>query len=273
MTQIKVHDAIRISEKDLHEHPNNSNVQSKHVFNNLKESIKENGFDETLLVIPRAEGGYTIMSGNHRFRAGKEVGMTEFPCVVRTDWDELTAEYESVKRNYGRGELDKKAFTAQVDRLTADLGADLEEVYHNMGFKDAQEFSHLYEREKQLDAEMAKKVMDTSTSAQAVKMIDDIGNIVSTILAEYGHTVPHSFLIFPAGAKTHLYVAANPALKAKIQAIAEQAVAQRLDMNVALAGLLEIGMAATNFLKGKGTKEIEAEGTVDPGEGDEFGRV
>jgi len=267
---IKVHTPTLIHKAELHEHPSNSNKQSKHAFKELRESIKANGFDESLIVVPRDEGGYTIISGNHRFRAGSAEGMEEFPCIIRDDWDDVKAEIESVRRNYVRGQLDKEAFTAQVDRLSKENSIDFEDIYLQMGFEDADKFSQFYEKERELGETMAKKVMETSTSAAAVKMIDDIGNIVSTILAEHGHTVPHSFLIFPAGKKTHLYVAANPSLKATIQAIAEQAVAQRLDINVALAGLLAIGNAQTNFLKGKGKDEVEAEGSKDPGEGTDF---
>lgn len=254
--KIKVHQSVMIDKEDLHEHGSNSNRQDKFVFAQLCESIEVNGFDESLIVVPRGDGGYTVLSGNHRFRAGSAVGMTEFPCVIRDDWDSVKAEIESVRRNYVRGAIDKEAFTLQVDALSKEADLDFDDIYMQMGFEDATKFSQLYDKERELEEEMAKKVMETSTSAQAVKMIDDIGNIVSTILAEHGHTVPHSFLIFPAGKKTHLYVAANPALKATIQAIAEQAVAQRLDLNVALSGLLAIGMAQTSFLQGNGSEEI-----------------
>lgn len=253
----------------LTEHPHNSQKQSKHEFTELRKSIRENGFDESLLVRPTSDG-YEVISGNHRFRAGKAEGMEEFPCVIRDDWDEVKSEIESVRRNYVRGNIDKQRFTEQVDRLATKASLPLDVIYEQMGFEDGDAFSKFYEREKEVTAEIAKAASEASTSASAVRILDDMGIVLSTILAQHGHTVPNSFLIFPAGEKHHMYVAANPALKGVLQAVAEQAVAQGIDINIALAGLLKIGANYTNFFEGDGGVEVNESGREDNGEGDEF---
>ncbi len=241
----------------LVELPGNSQKQSRHEFKELRKSIRDNGFDESLLVRPVADG-YEIVAGNHRFRAGKAEGMTEFPCVVREDWDEVKAEIESVRRNYVRGQIDKTAFTAQVDNLSNKASLSIDVIYEQMGFEDADAFTKLYEKEKTAQ----KAVAAATASAPAVRILDDLGTIISTILAQHGSTVPHSFIIFPVGNKHHLYVASTPALKGSLEAIVEYCVSQNIDINIALGGLLQIGLANSSFLKGQHDATTAA-GTVE----------
>lgn len=248
----------------LVEHKNNSQKQSKHEFAELRKSIRTNGFDETLLVRP-VEGGFEIIAGNHRFRAGKAEGMDQFPCIVRDDWDDVKGEIESVRRNYVRGAIDKTAFTYQVNELSSRAQLPLDTIYTEMGFENGDAFAKLYEEEKRVTAAAAEAAAKSSTSAQAVKMLDDLGTILSGILAQYGHTVPNSFLIFPAAGKFHMYVSTNQSLKQVLAAVAEQAVAQGIDINIALAGLLQIGAAQSGFFKGDGGKEVTDAGTKDLG--------
>lgn len=47
----------------------------------LKQSIAEKGVLEPILVRPRADGRYTIISGERRFRASLEAGLAEIPCI------------------------------------------------------------------------------------------------------------------------------------------------------------------------------------------------
>ena len=250
----------------LVEHIGNSQKQTKHEFAELRKSIRENGFDESLLVRP-VNDGYEVIAGNHRFRAGVAEGMPEFPCVIRDDWDEIKSEIESVRRNYVRGKINKTAFTEQVDRLASDSGLTLDVIYEQMGFEDGDAFAKYYEKQHERDKAIAEAIT-TSTSAQAVKILDDLGTILSNILAQYGHTVLNSFIIFPAAGKHHLYISSSPALKQILQAIAEQAVAQGIDINIALSGLLQIGCASTNFLKGDGGVEVNEKGQNDEGSAD-----
>lgn len=240
----------------LHEHPNNSQRQSKHEFKQLRQSIQDNGFDESLIVRPVGDG-FEVVSGNHRFRAGKAEGMTEFPCVVRNDWDDIKAEIESVRRNYVRGTIDRDAFTLQVDRLSQDGSLALDVIYEQMGFEDVEAFSQIYKREK----EFQDKVAEETISPPAVRILDDLGAVVSTLLAEHGATVPNSFIIFPVGGKNHLYVATNGALRKIVQNVANEAFKKNLDINIALAGLLTIGAAQSKFFEGNGTEEVRDQGT------------
>lgn len=48
----------------------------------LKASIEAKGVLEPILVRPREAGRFTIISGERRFRAAMEAGLTEIPCIV-----------------------------------------------------------------------------------------------------------------------------------------------------------------------------------------------
>lgn len=258
---VQVHQSKMIHKDELFTHPSNSNKQSKHVFSEIRKSIRENGFDETLLVVPRSEEegfGYWIVSGNHRFLAGVAEGVVSFPCVVRDNWDEVKEQIELVRRNYIRGGIDKDAFTVAVDTLAEGHAMSVDDIRAEMGFADSETFMDLYraEQEQQIEIERTR-----SDNAPKVKMIDDLGMVLSGIFEQYGDTVDHSFIIFPAGGKNHLYVAATPALKRVLETVAGKCIAEHMDINLMLGGLLVIGMENSQFK----TTDADVERIIDAG--------
>ena len=52
---VEVHLPELIHKDLLSEHPSNSNKQSRSTYAELRKSIRKNGFDETLTVVPREE--------------------------------------------------------------------------------------------------------------------------------------------------------------------------------------------------------------------------
>lgn len=242
----------------LSEHESNTQRQSPHVHKELRKSIRENGFDEQLLVTPKEDGsGYWIVSGNHRFRAGVAEGMTEFPVVIRNDWSAVQAIIESVRRNYVRGAIDKEAFTIAVNGLSEDASIPVATIMEQMGFENTEAFSALYQEVQEQEERAVESAKEAASSdVGIVKLMDDIGYVVSNIVAKHGHTVPYSFIVFPLGNKNHMYVACNPSLKKSMSAIAQMALSNNLDINVVLAGILAIGLDETNFLNNEGKDEI-----------------
>lgn len=258
-----VHSSELIHKTQLSEHPRNSNRQDKHVFKELRKSIREQGFDETLLVVPRDDGeeGYWIVAGNHRYRAGKAEGMDEFPCVVRDDWDETSQQIELVRRNYVRGAIDKDMFTMSVNALASEQGVSISDIQEAMGFRDDERFLEYYKQEtEQMEREARQMAETTSASAPAIRMIDDLGLVLSKIFEEHGNTVPYSFIIFPAGQKNHLFVAATPALVKNLTTVAEYCVLHSMDINVILGGLLTIGLDQVKLTGERDTEGLEEAG-------------
>lgn len=264
--KIKVFVAELIDSSLLTQHPNNSNKQNRHTHKELKESIRDNGFDENLLICPRDDGepGYYIISGNHRYKAGKSLGMKEFPCVVRNDWVEVEQQIQLFRRNYVRGKTDKDAFTEAVNKLATEHAIGLDIIQERMGFEDADKFAEYYQEEKDRDSKVAAAITagGAGGGASKVKMIDDLGLVLSTIFERFGDTAPSSFIIFPAGGKNHMYIQCTPALKRILETVAQGCVQQQLDMNIALGGLLSIGMDNSSF---KGPKPSQNDRIVDAG--------
>ena len=269
MSKVTVHLPEMLPVSELYEHPRNSNKQSKHMFKELRASIREQGFDETLTVVPRDDGndGYYIVAGNHRYRAGKAEGMKEFPCVVRGDWDDVQQQIELVRRNYVRGAIDKDAFTIAVNTLASEQELTVEEIREAMGFEDTDVFLDFYKEENERIEAAQAAAAEQRTSAPAIKMIDDLGFVLSTIFEEHGDTVPYSFLIFPAGQKNHMYVGATPSLVRSLTSVAEYCIANHLDINVVLGGLLTIGIDTSGMM---GSDEVIEAGSVDLDKTEEF---
>lgn len=267
-TGVQVHMAQLVPAAQLAEHPRNSNKQSRHTHKELKRSIKEEGFDENLIICPRDDGqdGYFIVSGNHRFKIGKSLGMSEFPCVIRDDWEQVQQQIQLVRRNYHRGKIDKASFTAAVNALSEDSALSLDLIQEQMGFSDPDSFAELYEEEKAREERIAEAVAGGNSgggggAANKVRMIDDLGLVLSTIFERFGDSAPQSFLIFPAGGKNHMYINVTPALKRILETVAQGCVQQQLDMNIVLGGLLAIGMDNSAFK----TLEPEADRIVERG--------
>lgn len=272
MSKVSVHLPEMIEKELLVEHPRNSNKQSRHMFKELRQSIRDNGFDESLLVIPRDDGneGYWIVAGNHRFRAGAAEGMDEFPCVVRDDWDDVQQQIEVVRRNYVRGNIDRDAFTLAVNALAAEQDINVDEIREAMGFEDTEVFLDLYKEEEERVEAARQAAAEHRSSTPSINMVDDLGAVLSVIFEEHGDTVPYSFLIFPAGGRNHLFVAATPAVQRSMSKVAEYCIANHLDINVVLGGLLTIGLAQSKMIEDNNTEDVIEKGSVDLGEDVEF---
>ncbi|MDB5716222.1 MAG: hypothetical protein JWO15_3619 [Sphingomonadales bacterium] len=263
----QVHATVIITADKLQRDPTNTQKQDRKTFNALRTNIREQGFDENLLVRSNGDGTYTIFSGNHRFEAGKAEGMTEFPCVIRDDWSVMDAHMQSVRRNYARGKIDKEKFSELVNEIEREHQVSMEEIYGSMGFSNVDDFAALYVKEQ----EEAVKIERTSNeAAPKVKLMDDLGIVLSHIFETYGDTVPFNFIIFPAGGKKHVFVQSSNALKKVLTEVMAACVEKGYDINTALAGLLQIGSAHTNFLKkddkNKVVLEAAEELETDPGD-------
>ncbi len=240
----------------LFPHPFNPQKHSKHTFNELRESIRTQGFDESLTIYPRTDDiGYWIVSGNHRYLAGKAEGYLELPCVIRDDWTAAQADIEVVRRNYVRGRLDNTKFSELVDHIADKYSMDFELIIEEMGFETADDFAQFYEKEREVAAQVASSV--AASTSKEVALIDNLGAILSDIFEKYGQTVPNSFIIFPLGGKKHMYVIVNSQLRSCVEEVTTYAVKNGMNINVVLAGLLRMGLKQASL---DGYKSVEALG-------------
>lgn len=86
----------------------------------LMDSIEKVGISEPLIVRPREEGGYEIISGHRRDYCAKMIGLTERPVIVRDYTDEeadiLVADY-NIKREDLLPSEKAKAYKLKLDAM------------------------------------------------------------------------------------------------------------------------------------------------------------
>ena len=130
-TEVRFHRSIESIAVDLIR-PNsfNSNEVSAEEQEKIKDDILVNGFFGAILVRPLpAEAGaavYEIVDGEHRWRALKEIGVTEIPCLV-VEHDDAQAKINSIRLNTERGEQNPRKVGAIVKSLE-DGGMSLSDV-------------------------------------------------------------------------------------------------------------------------------------------------
>ena len=106
-------------------YPNNwnPNRQTKNIFDKEKESIRQFGMIDPVLVREAADGQYQIIDGEHRWRACKELGLTEIPCVI-VDVDEGVAKRLTVTMNELRGSADPVLLSEMLAELSVAVPID-----------------------------------------------------------------------------------------------------------------------------------------------------
>ena len=81
--------AIPIPIEKLFDFPNHPfKVQNDSEMQEMVESIKEKGIVQPLIVRPREDGNYEIISGHRRKMASKIANLEELPCIVRDMTDD-----------------------------------------------------------------------------------------------------------------------------------------------------------------------------------------
>jgi hypothetical protein len=99
-------------------------------------------------------------------------------------------------------------------------------------------------------------------------MYDELSEFVNHLIEEYGDTLHLSFINFPLGNRTHLHVSSTNALKNVLQKIVNKCKEDGLELNVALTGLLQLGISQAKFFTSESNKKdltaMEKDLTTDP---------
>ena len=196
-----------------HLRPNGWNPQTmtEVEFSMLLSEIREDGFDEPLLVVPdeekNAELGtddyYIIISGEHRWQALKVLEAEAAPCIVKYDWDECAQRVKTVRRNIIRGHLDAQRFTELCNHLHEKEKIALEEMSTTLGFESDKEFMRVYLE----DAAKKKDAADEQIASGGGPTLDDkeaVQFLVDEVFAKYGDTMPQGYMCFHHKGKMHL---------------------------------------------------------------------
>ncbi len=109
-------------------------MQPRRDMGDLKEltnSIKENGIIEPVIVKPK-DGNFEIIAGERRFRAAKEAGMTEIPCIEHDIPDNEALEM-SIVENIQRKDLNVFEQAYSIRSLAEIYGYTHEEIAKKIG--------------------------------------------------------------------------------------------------------------------------------------------
>jgi hypothetical protein len=194
--------------------PWNPNIMSEEAYDRLLKEITDVGFIDFPQVVPMEDGMFQILGGEHRVRAGKELGMETIPCIILSDeqWsDEDLRKLVTVRLNALHGKIDPTRMAELYTEMAKRYGAEaLREVF---AFTDKSEWSRLLKSinkavvEAKIDPEAAKEF---KKRAQEARTVDDLTRILQQLFAHYGDTVDLSFMVFTFGNKDHVYVNMSP---------------------------------------------------------------
>ena len=148
-------DLIQLKVSELHPHPDNPRKEIGDV-TELADSIKANGIFQNLTVVPRAEGGYTVIIGHRRLTAAKQAGLETVPCVIAEMSDEEQLQ-TMLLENMQRSDLTIYE-QAKGFQMLLDFGKSVDEIAEKSGFSKTTIRRRL--KMNELDQHLLKKVTE-----------------------------------------------------------------------------------------------------------------
>jgi ParB-like nuclease family protein len=216
--------------------PNNWNInaQTQATFETLQDEIAAVGFIDPIEVVPTEEGTYLIIGGEHRWRAAKNLGYDELPCVLLIEdrWKEGDLQkFVSVRVNVLRGDVDPDKFVTFYNEMAEKYGA--EAMQRLMAITDSKRFQKMVGwvtkgLKRVLPKDMGQAI---DTAAKDVKSVEDIGNVIQDLFQKYGSTLAQSFMIFTYGKQSHVYISMNAKLRRAVMKITEACRVLSIDIN------------------------------------------
>ena len=121
----------------VRENHNPRRIRSASALSELRESIREKGVMQSILVRPHADliGEYELVAGETRFTLSKEIGLTTIPAVIRDLTDEELLAY-AIDENDKRQDMSPLDEGRAAQTLLA-AGKDKAEVCRILGWKPA----------------------------------------------------------------------------------------------------------------------------------------
>lgn len=131
--KIEIKDNIfRVAIGEIYANPWNPNKQSKFIFEKELQSIRTHGFLDPIDVREREAGGYEIVDGEHRWKAAKQLEMTEIPVNNLGKVSAAVAKQLTVIRNETRGQSERTALSGLLQDLITNDGVGIEELKANL---------------------------------------------------------------------------------------------------------------------------------------------
>lgn len=227
----------------------NPNEMDKVTFDLLVQELKELGCIDPIQVIPNHQGTYTILGGEHRYRAAKELGWKSIPAVLLTGdkWqDEDLQKFVTVRLNVLRGKMNPEKFLRLYDEMVKKYGED--KIAPLMGFTEEQAMQRIVKDAAKamtasLPSDMSKQFQE---KAKKAKTVQDLEHIITHLFEEHGNTMDYSFLVFSWGNKEHIYIAMTKKIHGYMKKLMEFSKSGKIDINKIIGD--SIAEAAKSFV-------------------------
>lgn len=124
--------------EQIRPNPWNPNKQTDFIYERERHSIRTHGFLDPILVRQK-DGFVEIIDGEHRWRAGQQEGMTQFPVNNLGEVPDEVAKQLTIIMNETRGQADSKKLaelianlneSISLDQLTVALPYTLDQLQH-----------------------------------------------------------------------------------------------------------------------------------------------
>lgn len=234
---------VWIDPERLRPNPSNPNEQDERTFNALVASIQQEGWLEPCQVVQVDEDEhgpvYEIQSGQHRWEAAKVIGC-KVMCLPLdpAKFDQDRRDWNLVKQNILRGDLNPEKFTTLYRRLTERY--DDEVMQSLMGFTTEDAFRKLYKEVKSaLPPELQSALDDVKDE---IRTIDDLSMVLNRLFAEYGETLPSNMMVFSWGGREVLWVRCDDPLWKMVSALAKETADADGDVAARMHELLQGGL-------------------------------
>lgn len=173
---------VYINTEYLYPHPDNPRKELGDL-TELAASIRSKGIMQNLTVVPREEGGYTVIIGHRRCGAAKLAGLTALPCVI-TEMSPQDQVATMLLENMQRNDLTLYEQAAGM-QMMIDFGESVEDVAEKTGFSKQTVKRRL--KLAELDAEKLKAASERQISIEdldklaRIESVDDRNRLLNVI--------------------------------------------------------------------------------------------
>ena len=182
-----VHEPKSIPIADLNPAAYNPRTISPEKYEALKESIRTEGFVESVVV---QKNGLRIIGGHQRVRAAKELSIEAgvappaIPCIV-LDIDDVRAKKLNIKLNRLRGEFEARMLGELLVDIYEDGAISVEES-NNLGFahEEALKFMHIVDPPARIDEPSEPKSFGRSLTLSIEFATVEMRDRIKKLLAE-----------------------------------------------------------------------------------------
>lgn len=251
MAKLKIYQPEMIKGKLIMPAPVNPNEMPPETFNSFVQTMEEDGFTESISVVPIASFGaefadkypdkqYVLRSGEHRWRAAMVLDEeAELPTVVvPLAGNDVDVESGRVVRsNALRGDLNAQQVTLIYKQLKGRYGH--EQAVQMMGLSNDRVFKRMVQQAREILPEDLRRSFDQS--ANKLETVDDVAALVQALYKVKEEDLALGYLVFASGGKLHVMIPMNERLKKIVDGVIEECRARSTDVRHVMARMIVEG--------------------------------